>query len=735
MKKIAVCVLTLLLFCMNGIPLLLAQTAEAHNKTYSETNALADTAEAPEGMQLAAQDGDTELYLDPETTRFAVRTDGFYYYSGIDEDTKDADDLIAGAALGASTSLMVINVTDPDAKSVEEYASARESVRDGVFKISYISQNGVQTGFRIEFTFDFSQVTVPLEITLENGHLSACVPVDEVVHGKDDTVLMSVELLPYFGSVGIHETGYMLVPDGCGAVIEFNNGKTSGGAYDAPVYGGDKTFVQKRESANAEMIRLPVFGMKREGTAFLAIIEKGDALARIFAQVSGIDSRQNSIRAKFILKSLDTFGLKELSGQAVDMPVIDSKLRKYGNLEISYRFLTGDKANYTDMAEEYQRYLFGETEKPEAAAASMLLDFYGAVNKKQSVAGIPLTVKKELTSLEKAYETVEKLTSQGLAEPVTRFQFVTDGQINRKPDKALSVLGKLGGDKAFGEASYITANAAETKGSFLQLGGTHVKNNMNMPAYQYSYDLLSGLQSSKFKRYYLLTPESVKKNFEKMIDSQKGKHAKQHISLLDIGNTLYSSFGSRYSSPEDTKNTFANLMKYAKDKNINIMAEGGNAYALPYVSMISGAPVSSNRYTMTDYDIPFYQLVTSGYVPCVSRPVNMMSNPQRQFLKCLETGSLPSFAVIGGEPSVLQGTQLEALFGADFSKWEDTIVRTGRQAAEVFQNGNSITGYRSIAPEVSETTYANGLKVIVNYGTEAYVYEGQAVQSMDYILL
>ena len=44
----------------------------------------------------------------------------------------------------------------------------------------------------------------------------------------------------------------------------------------------------------------------------------------------------------------------------------------------------------------------------------------------------------------------------------------------------------------------------------------------------------------------------------------------------------------------------------------SLVAEGGNAYALPYVTGLTDAPMTSSRFKLEDEEIPFYQLVVTA---------------------------------------------------------------------------------------------------------------------------
>ena len=58
---------------------------------------------------------------------------------------------------------------------------------------------------------------------LEGDSLIVEVPLNEVEY-KDNYPIYYLNVLPYFGAGGLEDEGYMLVPEGGGALINFNNG-------------------------------------------------------------------------------------------------------------------------------------------------------------------------------------------------------------------------------------------------------------------------------------------------------------------------------------------------------------------------------------------------------------------------------------------------------------------------------------------------------------------------------
>ena len=64
------------------------------------------------------------------------------------------------------------------------------------------------------------------------------VPFDDLEY-KEDYPIYYLSVLPYFGASGTTDEGFLFVPEGGGALIEFNNGKTSQNSYYSNVYGWD----------------------------------------------------------------------------------------------------------------------------------------------------------------------------------------------------------------------------------------------------------------------------------------------------------------------------------------------------------------------------------------------------------------------------------------------------------------------------------------------------------------
>lgn len=144
-----------------------------------------------------------------------------------------------------------------------------QSVNNGSFKVDEI-----ENGLKITFTTT-EQFVIPVEVKLEDDSLSASILVEEITEQEDsENRIAQISFVPYFGAVGPAEEGYAVVPDGSGAIIEFNQTGASAYTYSQRIYGRDFGQEIKSQSSVTQDARLPVFGINRNGAGMVAIIDE-----------------------------------------------------------------------------------------------------------------------------------------------------------------------------------------------------------------------------------------------------------------------------------------------------------------------------------------------------------------------------------------------------------------------------------------------------------------------------
>ena len=239
----------------------------------------------------------------------------------------------------------------------------------------------------IRMTYDFRDgFTIPVEYTLNEDSLKVSCDTSKIkeenISVKDGKVLTQISLTPSFGAASSEEDGYMIVPDGSGAVIEYNNGKSSySSSYSQKVYGRDYTIVPLTASKVTEQAYMPVAATVSGKKALVAVATSGDANVSVNAQVNGQNNQTyNNVYFSFEVRTSDDF---YLSGESDPLKVFqEGKLTQEEISVTYYPIAKKDDVNYADCAKVYRNYLIenkGLTSKVKENQANFYVDLYGGV--------------------------------------------------------------------------------------------------------------------------------------------------------------------------------------------------------------------------------------------------------------------------------------------------------------------------------------------------------------------
>ncbi len=591
-----------------------------------------------------------------------------------------------------------------------------------------ISVTDIENGIRVEYSYD-AGFTIPVEYTLEEDCLKALLKADSITETNSSNIATEVTIMGSFGAASDEEEGYFVIPDGCGAIVNFNNNKSmEASSYSQPVYGRDITAVPTSRGAVTEQIYLPVYGIVKENNALLAVAARGDANARLNVQVSGDPgTRYNFCNFTFVLRGTDTYYMSGNGNEA--FTVFENGGIKTGDIEMRYYPVSGGSADYSGIARRYRRYLIeekGMTVRTDENTAPLYIDLYGGVQKKKSILGIPMTVKQSVTSFEQAEGILSRLKGSGAEDMVISYENWTNDGIGNKIDTDAVPAHILGGKKGFSSLkSYVSGNGwslypASDNRDFRSGNGYYSFTDTAVRisgAYSriVSYDRAYGIPDGFRKNLSLLSPEYFGKVSSGIAESYAGSGL-YGVAASKLTTSLYGDYGRHTTSRSDAMDLLTE--SYSRlDETLpgGIIADGANAYALPYVSHIKNVPLSSSRFDIFDRDIPFYQIVVHGLVPYSTTAVNGSADSRTMLLMAAATGSCLRYDMICEETSVLKDTELDTLFYAESSGRTDTAGEEYALLRPLLEKIGACTIEEyDVSGDIITTEYSDGTKVITD---------------------
>lgn len=630
---------------------------------------------------------------------------------------------------------------EPEARST----TTMRSKSDAKVEVDEISD-----GVEITYTFRSAGITVPVSYTLGEDYLEARIETSEIE--EEDTsqsgkLTTSLTVMGNFGAASSTDEGYFVIPDGSGALIRFNNGKTNAKSYTGYVYGSDVTAVSLTEPAVTEQVYLPMYGIVNGDDAMMVVCTEGDSNAKLLASVSRqSNSSYNTCGFEFVVRDSDTYYMSGDNSTALTM-FEDGDIKTDAIALRYYPLETEDTPDYVDIADAYRNYLLEEaglTAKDLSADPYLAVDLYGGVEKKKSILGIPIEMKTELTTFEQAQDILGTLSDEGVSDLRVQYHNWTNAGISGKVDNQAKAAGCLGGNSdwndllSFASDRGIVLYPAVENETFVSGKGyyTFMDTTVRISgsyARIYDYNLAYGTQSTTEDPRSLLSPET----YEEVYSDLAENYADKGLTTASLGSltyALYGDYGKKAISRDSAQEIIEAAYQTVADAGISMLGDTANAYALPYVSELTNVPLQSSGFDIFDEDIPFYQLVVHGVLPYASTAINAASTPDEEVLLAVATGSSLHFDMIAEETSTLKDTRLDSLYYANADNWIETAVQTYAFSKDVLAGVGDqiITGYVRDG-DVITTTYADGTEIVVNLTMKTAEKNGTVYALSDYV--
>lgn len=632
------------------------------------------------------------------------------------------------------------------------YVTNQVNSYTGAIKKGDFTWELIENGVAIRYYFPKQGFVIPVQYVLEEDCLAASIiseGIEEEVWEDPDTdpekkqSVMNVALLPFMGAAGSDDEGYLIIPDGSGALIHFNNGRTGAAIYQQDVYGRDDALTIRKAATTTYDVNMPLFGIVRNGRALMAVVENGDYQAQLNAMVNGqLTGYSNAyFAAQYIHMEANT--IMPGSEHSTDVMLPTNTFRDMGNFTVRYYPLAAENATYADVAAAYRAQL--GLKESIADAATQQLEMVASIPSIDTFLGVPYKSVRVLTSYEQAAQTLRDFAAEGLNDLTLRYTGWSKQSVRGKMVTGLDLDNRLGGKKAFdGLRQAVKETGAEMvlavdlidiyedgNGYWSLFAAT---DSVNSTAKQVPEFLQStGYQDPEGKPWYLLSPDKVPEAARKLAENLSGKV--DGVSLSMLGNTVYSSFGKTGISRTSAGMYWQQALETLSGKIQTLSAKTASAYAFPYIEQVDATPCASSRFEVTDMEIPFYQMVTHGAMVLYTEPANEDGNVRKALLRAIEYGMYPSWRVIAGDTALLSGTDYASWHAASLDAWREEIKNTAAWMAPLgVYAGMQMTGHEQVTATLSVTTYANGDMVLVNYGSEDAEHLGVTVPALGYAI-
>lgn len=577
-------------------------------------------------------------------------------------------------------------------------------------------------------------------------------------------LITDIKICPYMTNVDQTQDGYIIVPDGSGAIIEFNNGKT--GTVSATYYGKDLAYVDTVSVEKSAQLLLGMFAFVNTTEAnpggLLAVIEKGAGQVSLTAGVS-TQFNENYANITAILRGKESVR----TGTVADSSSYDKfdKIVTPSDIVVNYLILGEDEIDYASVAKKYQQYLIerdGLEFNDKSDTLLTDLTFLGTFEKYALLMGVKYLTSDTLTTFEQAEEIMDELYANKVDNISVSYKGWSNEYLEYELGGNVKVARVLGGTKSMqsfyeycvgkGATFYPELNVTTNKGYDYLFGSTRftARGVGNEESIHYVYDLATGRPNKKLRKTYILSPLYYKNATEKLLNGFN------NLNIWDSeenGGFLLSDLGNRWSGNYRVgKQVYGGDAVIYQQQVLEMLANGNKIkieapcdYAFKYVDVATNVPVSSSMYTVYDQTIPFYQLVINGLFDYTTETINGTSSKGSKyyFAKMLETGSNVNFMISAEDPAVLLETDYTQYFQAYYNNWKDIIISFANEVNKLGIHGCHLTNHEIVNIDgsnatLSKVTYTNKVNpsqqivLLVNVTENVITYNGETIEGYGF---
>lgn len=594
---------------------------------------------------------------------------------------------------------------------------------------------------------------VALEYRLEDDHVSVSVPVC-ALEENGGAAIFRIQLLRSFAAADSNTDGYMVVPNGDGSIIRYNNGKTKAANYSQFLYGIDMLAADYTVLENAENATLPLFGMCTDKATVLATVEEGSSLASVNAGISGKVNDYNYAYTAFVIRGSETLEMFGTTGNEAALPIVEPDPYNH-NLTVRYSFLDEDHAGYAGIANYYRRRLLDEgvLQLQQEKELKFYYDVISGVEMTEFFLGKQYMGLTAMTTFDEARQISDALAQAGISNQVMNLQGWFNGGYYHDVADRIRVPAKLGGKSGL-EA--LNATLAENGGTlYADVLFQKVPYNSKRFVYQaetskyYGSGYTAGFgqvspvtlrQTSSLgyveTMYDLVSPKFLVRYTQAFADKIQ-KYDIGGISLRDLGSQLHSDKKrTGLITREEALDVVLAELERMDQTGKNILVNEPNAYALGFADDLMNLPLDDNEYIIVDEAIPLYEMIVHGCIDYCGDAYNLTDagDDRQQILNMIEYGAAPHFLFTWSETTEMKYSGLNSNYATTFHSWKDVAAGVYEEVSRALNpvTGATMNGHEILENGIRKCVYSNGVVIYINYTAADLTADGITVPALGW---
>jgi hypothetical protein len=672
-------------------------------------------------LKYIAESGLISLYIDSQsyavTVKESSQNKSWYSLPVKANDNYDYSAAVINLTVVSGNNTYYLNSQD---NSVG-FGTASYTSDDSSLTVKYIIAKDQKTASSSEYGSSDIAFSVFVKYTLKDGNLFVTSGWENLSKNTD-IVIKDIGILEFFGASDTAEKGdFILVPDGCGALINTSVEDKNFKPLEFAVYGQD---YANKTGSKAYESKLAAYGARQGKSGFAVLIENGDALAIIHADRATGTSGFNNVGARFNITPI----LDEEKANKTVRYIGESSFTD--DIKMCFRFFNGTNASYSGMAIACREQLIRDkvlTVKTAQAGEYLPfnLSLIGAVKQPLLSFAQSLTKMKALTTFEQAQDLLIQMKAKGLNNVNLRYVGALSGGMDQEDITGAGIgfwLGRKSGFNELGEymmaqnlSLFIDINIISTSKSSSYSSEKSAQNIQGEDVYMpYDAGLSEYLKTISFKRQ-LLAVSKLESNINRILK----KYSDYNIGgfcINDAGSILYSDFSGDYINRQQAASMVSEQLE-TLSAGKSLMINSGNIRTVNSADVIVNMPLSTSVRESDAYSaVPFLQMILHGLVNYSGEPINLSEDSEKAMLRCIEFGACPSYEWCYEELDTEPQKKEKYFYGDWLTGAVSFYEKANKALADL--TGARMTRHEMVAEGVYCTEYNDSSLVYVNYNDE-----------------